>query len=151
MDQRARATAEIRRFHRFYLPYFHLLTHKYLNSDYSVTETRILYEIFHQPGISAAEIAGRLHIDKGYLSRVLKRLEAGALLHRRADAADARRGLLTLTESGTAATQALIDESNLQIERDLAGLSDGELERLTGHIGEIIDILGGNRNEGRTV
>lgn len=60
MDKVMQTAVEIRKFNRFYLPYFHLLTQKYLNSDYSVAEARILYEIYdHREIINILE--GRRH------------------------------------------------------------------------------------------
>lgn len=45
MNKIEKAASDIRRFNRFYLPFFRLLTQKYLNSDYSMAEARILYEM----------------------------------------------------------------------------------------------------------
>jgi DNA-binding MarR family transcriptional regulator len=52
------------------------------------------------PGISAAELAVMLHVEKSTLSLALKRLEGRRLIARRRDRGDARRTLLTLTAQG---------------------------------------------------
>ena len=52
------------------------------------------------PGIPAGQLASILHLHPSTLTGVLKRLEDQALLQRRADAQDARRALLELTEQG---------------------------------------------------
>jgi DNA-binding MarR family transcriptional regulator len=52
------------------------------------------------PGISAGEVADILHLHPSTLTGILKRLSAAGLLDRKADPADARRGLLTLTARG---------------------------------------------------
>jgi len=45
-----------------------------LNSDYSAAEARILYEIYINKEISAKDIVNALRVDKGYLSRILKKI-----------------------------------------------------------------------------
>lgn len=145
--QLERTVADTRRFHRFYLPYFHLLSQKYLDSDYSAAEARILYELFYHPGGSATDIIGKLHIDKGYLSRVLKRLADQGFLQKEASRTDARRLTVSLTEKGNALTERLIAESNRQIARELAGLSDEALAQLSCHMDAIMRILGETGNE----
>ena len=119
MNKAKQTAADIRKFNRFYLPYFHLLTQKYLNSDYSVAEARILYEIFDHDKISARDIVNNLRIDKSYVSRMLKKFEMRGIVERKESEEDARRAVLLLTESGKNITKKLIAESNLQIEKEL--------------------------------
>ena len=138
-----KAASDIRRFNRFYLPFFHLLTQKYLNSDYSMAEARILYEIYEQGKISATDIVSRLHVDKGYLSRILKRFEDMAVIQKEASNTDLRRSVISLTETGTRLAESLMAESNRQIAEELTGLSENDLDRLTHLMGEIIQILEG--------
>ena len=94
-------------FNRFFLPRFHLLTQKYLNSDYSVAEARIIYEIYADPGISARDIVSRLQVDKGYLSRLLKKLETRNIILRTSTSEDSRLVSLSLTDEGKALAEAL--------------------------------------------
>jgi DNA-binding MarR family transcriptional regulator len=54
------------------------------------------------PGISASELAAIMHLHRGTLSGVLRRLEAAGYLTRTADPRDARRAGLTLTPAGRA-------------------------------------------------
>lgn len=141
MNKIEKAASDIRRFNRFYLPFFRLLTQKYLNSDYSMAEARILYEIYEQGKISATDIVSRLHVDKGYLSRILRRFEDRAIIQKETSNADLRRSVISLTETGTRLTESLIAESNRQIAEELAGLSENDLDRLTDLMGEITEIL----------
>lgn len=143
MNKIEKAASDIRRFHRFYLPFFHLLTQKYLNSDYSMAEARILYEIYEQGEISATDIANGLHVDKGYLSRILRRFEDKAVIQKEASHTDLRRSVISLTETGTRLAESLIAESNRHIAEKLADLSENDLERLTALMGEITEILEG--------
>lgn len=146
MSKIMQTAADVRKFNRFYLPYFHLLAQKYLNSDYSMAEARILYEIFDNERISARDIVNTLRIDKGYLSRMLKRFEMRGLVERKESEEDSRRALIFLTEDGKAVAEKLIAESNMQVEKELAGISDCDLDELSDHFAEIIRILGGKEN-----
>lgn len=143
MNELEKTAESVRKFNRFYLPYFELLTQKYLNSDYSVAEARILYEIYDRKDISARDIVSNLHIDKGYLSRILKRFETKDLITRNSSKDDLRLAMLSLTEKGTELAESLIDESNSQIKKGLVNLSASEMLELTGHMSEIIRLLGG--------
>lgn len=146
MSKAAQTASDIRRFNRFYLPFFHLLTQKYLNSEYSVAEARILYEIYDYGKISARDIVKTLCIDKGYLSRMLKKFEAGGIVKREESGEDSRLSEISLTAKGKSLTERLAAESNLQVEKELAGISDDDLEKLSCHMAEIIKILGGGRD-----
>jgi DNA-binding MarR family transcriptional regulator len=56
--------------------------------------------IGRNPGILASELASVLHLHRGTLSGVVRRLEAAGYVERTVDARDARRAGLTLTASG---------------------------------------------------
>lgn len=143
MDKIVKTAEKIRGFNRFYLPYFNLLTQKYLNSKYSVAEARILYEIYDHREISARDIVDALHVDKGYLSRMLKKFEAESIIEKKVSETDSRRILISLTESGEVLAEKLIAESNKQISKKLMGLSEGGMDKLTYHMDEIIHTLEG--------
>jgi MarR family transcriptional regulator, organic hydroperoxide resistance regulator len=69
----------------------------------TVPQRMALLFIGRYPGILAKEIAARLHLHPGTVSGILRRLQAGGYLTRRAQAGDARRAELTLTLRGRAA------------------------------------------------
>ena len=91
---------EVRRFNRFYSARMGLYSRDYLRSGLGVTELRILFEIEAEGGALAREIAHKLELDEGYLSRVLKRFEGLDWIERRADASDRRRKTLALLPAG---------------------------------------------------
>ena len=146
MSKVKQTATDIRKFNRFYLPYFHLLTQKYLNSEYSVAEARILYEILDQEKISARDIVNTLCIDKSYVSRMLKKFEMRGIVERKESEKDSRRAMIFLTENGKNIAEKLIAESNMQVEKELTGISDYDLDKLSYHLAEIIRILGGKEN-----
>ena len=49
--------AQIRLFNRYYTSVIGLLDKHYLNSDFSLTETRIMFELYHKAdGLTASEL-----------------------------------------------------------------------------------------------
>src|SRR5262245_9636988 len=100
----------VRRFNRFYTRQIGVLQEKLLDSPFSLTEGRVLYEIGHygDTGLPRAEaptavdIAKALDIDVGYLSRILQRFAKRRLITRRTSNADRRQAHLALTAHGTA-------------------------------------------------
>lgn len=105
---------EVRRFNRFYSARMGLYSRDYLRSGLGVTELRILFEIEAEGGALAREIAQKLELDEGYLSRVLKRFEALDWIERRADASDRRRKTLALMPAG----RTLLDTMSERMEAD---------------------------------
>jgi DNA-binding MarR family transcriptional regulator/GNAT superfamily N-acetyltransferase len=93
--------AALRRFGRFFTRQLGLLDEHLLDSGLSLTEVRVLYEIAHQPGVSAADLVRVLAIDAGYLSRILRRFVARGLVKRSVHATDARSSQLALSAKGT--------------------------------------------------
>lgn len=149
MRKSLETATNIRKFNRFYLPYFDLLTQKYLNTEYSIAEARILYEIYECKTICARDIASKLHVDKGYLSRILKKLESKSLIKKALSPDDSRKTFISLTERGETLAERLIMESNRQIEKKIMGISDPDLDELSYHFAQITKILegkNGNRN-----
>ncbi|WP_114936584.1 MarR family winged helix-turn-helix transcriptional regulator [Mucilaginibacter endophyticus] len=132
----------IRTFNRFYTDLIGLLDKHLLNSDYSLAEARILYEIFTAKELSASDIIYRLSIDKGYLSRILKKFEKEALIARKPSADDARVSLLSLTDAGLEVFNGLNEASEKQIMTLISTMSVKQLDALVGHMKAITDLLG---------
>lgn len=107
-----------------------------------MTEARIIYEIYECGEISARDIASKLHVDKSYLSRILKRLESQLLIERKLSTNSSRLVLISLTEKGKKLTESLIADSNCQVEKHIIELSDSDLDNLSYHLNEITKILG---------
>jgi DNA-binding MarR family transcriptional regulator len=109
--------AAVRRFSRFYTRQLGLLDEGLLNSAFSLTEARVLYELATRPTLTATELSRGLGIDPGYLSRVLKEFVRRGLITRAHAPGDGRLALLQLTESGRAAFEPLDKASRHQISR----------------------------------
>lgn len=121
---------QFRHFNRFYTEYLGLLGHSLYSSPVNLTEARILYELDSRPGSSARELMERLGLDKGYLSRLLKRFNKRGWTEEAASKKDARVKALHLTGDGATLMQTLHAEAAAQAEGAMAHLSAGERKKL---------------------
>ncbi|WP_217566609.1 bifunctional helix-turn-helix transcriptional regulator/GNAT family N-acetyltransferase [Streptomyces sp. GbtcB7] len=101
---------DIRSFNRFYTNVIGALDYgRHLYAPYTLTESRVLYELAHSPRTDAADLRGELSLDAGYLSRILNKFEQDGLIERTPSERDPRRRRITLTTQGRD-TAALLDE-----------------------------------------
>lgn len=113
---------QVRAFNRDYTRRIGVLSRGLLASPYSLTEVRVMYEIAHRPGITAAELGAELGLDRGYLSRILARFHTQRLLARTTVAQDARRRQLRLTPLGRRVFAPLERRSQQQVRAMLSEL-----------------------------
>jgi len=132
---------EVRAFNRFYTGILGLLDKHILDSDYSLPEARILFELYHRPGLTFSDIMALLGIDKGYLSRILRSFEKNKLVNRVISPADKRSATLQLTAKGKKAFEQLNTASNEQVKKIFAGLSEKDCKDLIQRMAEIQEIL----------
>ncbi len=127
-----RRIADLRRFNRFYTQKIGVLEEGLLNSPFSLTEARVLYELAREDQLTATRLGAQLALDPGYLSRILRSFERRGLIRRTPSPTDRRLGLLSLTASGRDAFAPLDARSRDQIGAMLRNLSDEEQTRLVG-------------------
>lgn len=132
---------EIRAFNRFYTGIIGLLDRHILNSEFSLPEARILYELSQRDGVPASGIIESLGIDKGYLSRILDQFVTKKLIVRKRSEADGRLMHIYLTEKGRAAFEKLNQASDDQLKGLLSALSPADGEELSLHMAAITGIL----------
>ena len=90
------------------------------SSEYSFTEAYILEAVGRHPGISAVQFTEMIDINKGYLSRILKKLVSNGLVQRkRYPGRNGSMGLY-LTEKGTALYQEMRSKADESIARHIA-------------------------------
>jgi DNA-binding MarR family transcriptional regulator/ribosomal protein S18 acetylase RimI-like enzyme len=122
--------AQVRAFNRDYTRQLGVLARGFLDSPYSLTQVRVLYEIAHRPGVTAAELAGELGLDRGYLSRILKGFEARRLLQRATASEDGRRQHLKLTAAGQRVFAPLERRSQEEVRRLLSALDSADRQEV---------------------
>ncbi len=132
----------VRRFNRFYTRRIGALQEHLLESGFSLTEARVLYELVHRPGLSGADLCRELGLNAGYLSRVLSGFEQRGLLAKRRSSADARAAELYLTEAGYAAFAPLEAASRGEVEALLRTLPEADQQQLVEAMARIEGLLG---------
>jgi DNA-binding MarR family transcriptional regulator len=100
-----------------------------------------MFELYHNSGLTASEIIDRIDIDKGYLSRILKKFEKNRLINRVSSATDKRAVFLQLSAKGKKEFEVLNNASDKQVEGLFKNLSDKEGEELTQKMREIQKLL----------
>src|SRR6185312_12126787 len=90
------AVAAVRAFSRFYTRFAGALDAHYMDSDLSLAEARLLYEIANREAVLAIELQAELGLDPGYVSRILRRFQAKGWIAR-GRGEDARRRPISLT------------------------------------------------------
>jgi DNA-binding MarR family transcriptional regulator/GNAT superfamily N-acetyltransferase len=116
--------ARVRAFNRDYTRRIGVLSEGLLDSPYSLTEVRVMYEIAHRSGVTAGELADELDLDRGYLSRMLKGFETKKLLARTPAAEDGRRQHLRMTPAGMRVFAPLEKRSQEQVRGMLTALDE---------------------------
>ena len=120
----------IRDFNRFYTDILGLLDQHFLDSPFSLTEGRVLYEICNTEDCSAKKIRESITIDEGYLSRILDSFARRGLIKKTPSARDRRLRIIVPTEKGRRAFAALNENSNVLISQMIDKLSEEEREDL---------------------
>ncbi|KAF2510572.1 bifunctional helix-turn-helix transcriptional regulator/GNAT family N-acetyltransferase [Flavobacterium foetidum] len=133
--------SEVRAFNRFYTTELDILDKSYLNSSYSLSEVRILYEINVRQNVTAQQLSETVRLDKGYLSRILKGFLKEELIVKVASSMDKRSSDIKLTASGRKLLNELNKNADLQISEKLQKLSEIEKIRLVDCMKEIEGIL----------
>ncbi|WP_219470901.1 bifunctional helix-turn-helix transcriptional regulator/GNAT family N-acetyltransferase [Nonomuraea rhizosphaerae] len=145
----AARVSEIRAFNRFYTKVIGVLTAGMLDTPYSLTEGRVLYELANAGQLETAELRTMLGLDAGYLSRILARFEGDGLITRERSATDARKQVVRLSVAGKDAFGMLDQRSADEAERLLGTLSEEGQQRLVAGmttIRELLDGSGGQRS-----
>jgi len=75
VERSSKASAKIRSFNRFCTNISGLLNLHISDSDFSLTEARVLLEIGRTSQRTANELGNKLKIDRSYMSRILKGFE----------------------------------------------------------------------------
>ena len=136
--------AATRRFNRFYTRQIGLLDEGLLNSPFSLTQSRTLYELAERKHTTAVELCKDLGLDPGYLSRILAGFQKSGLIEKTESPDDARQTLLSLTTKGRKAFSPLNARSSQQVAAMLGKLPPAKQANLILAMGTIESVLSGS-------
>ncbi len=139
--------AAVRSFNRFYTNQIGVLREGLLGTPYSLTEARVIFELAQADRLEVSALRRALAVDRGYLSRILGRFEAGGLVARERSSSDARRQVVRLTARGRSAFKTLDGRSMAETRELLTGLAEEDQRRLIASMDVIRGVLG--RSPGR--
>lgn len=136
-----RYITQIRSFNRFYTSIIGLLEKHILESSYSLSEVRILFEINSRSVCTARQIKESIKMDEGYLSRLVEKFVADRLVTKKRSRKDARVYDLSLTPKGKRIFGKLNAASDNEVRNLVSGISLRDLQSLVGHMKGIERIL----------
>ncbi|MFD3929289.1 GNAT family N-acetyltransferase [Streptomyces sp. NPDC058614] len=134
---------DIRSFNRFYTNVIGALDYgRHLYAPYTLTESRVLYELAHASHTDAADLRAELSLDAGYLSRILNKFEQDGLIERAPSEKDPRRRRVTLTTRGREAAALLDERARETVGSLLATVPSADRPRLAEAMRTVRTILG---------
>ncbi|MER5914048.1 bifunctional helix-turn-helix transcriptional regulator/GNAT family N-acetyltransferase [Streptomyces sp. NPDC001982] len=140
---------DIRAFNRFYTNVIGALDYgRHLYAPYTLTESRVLYELAHAPRTDVADLRAELSLDAGYLSRILNKFEQDGLVQRAPSEKDPRRRRISLTPRGREAADLLDERARETVGSLLGTVAPGDRDRLAEAMRTIRGILGDGRAPG---
>jgi len=117
---------KIRSFNRFYTNVIGLLDQHFLDTPFSLTEGRVLYEISHTELCTAKKIRSNIDIDEGYLSRIIDKFIQKELVKKTPAREDRRLHIIMLTEKGQREFSKLNENSDQSVSQMIEKLSEQE-------------------------
>ena len=132
----------IRRFNRFYTRRIGVLHEGLLASRFTLTESRLLWELAHRDQLTATELARELDLDAGYLSRLLRGFKERGLIKSTRATDDARHQHLSLTAAGKRAFAPINARSQSDVSALLATLGEAQQQQLLAAMTSIEQMLG---------
>jgi DNA-binding MarR family transcriptional regulator len=132
----------VRAFNRFYTNEIGVLREGLLGTPYSLTEARVLFELGQVDRVEVSVLRRELDVDRGYLSRILARLEAAGLVTRTRSTVDGRGRAVRLSPAGHAAWRRATDD-RVAREREIlrSVLGDDDLHELNRLLGALLERL----------
>lgn len=132
--------AQVRRLNRLITQRVGALDDSYLQRGRPLAEARLLFET-GPLGADLRGLRGRLGLDSGYFSRLLRSLEKQGLITVRPDPDDARRRLVSLTRAGRTEFAAYDRLSDQLADAMLAPLDPNRRARLVAAMAEVEHLL----------
>lgn len=133
----------VRGFNRFYTHQIGVLQEHLLQSDYSLTEIRVMYELSTRGDLTSANLCQMLGLDAGYLSRLTSGFEKKGLIQKVRCVTDARAVQLHLTDLGRAVLAPLEQQTQDEVIALLDSLPETQQQQLTAAMKRIQALLEG--------
>jgi len=149
--ERNTRVAAIRRFNRFYTRKIGVLEQQLLQSAFSLTEARVLFELAQRTDPTAKEIGAELGLDPGYLSRIVQSFLEKELVTRKTVPSDRRQFRLALTSKGRLAFGRLNRSSYEDVGGMLEKLPAGDERRLVDAMTTIERVLERNADRPQAI
>jgi DNA-binding MarR family transcriptional regulator/N-acetylglutamate synthase-like GNAT family acetyltransferase len=134
-----------RAFNRFYTELVGALDERLLETRFTLTQARVLFELGRASRLEVLELRRRTGLDPGYLSRILAAFEKEGLVIRHRSTGDGRRVVVDLTADGRDAYRDLDRRSAAENGRLLGRLLDVDRERLLVAAAELEALLADER------
>lgn len=109
-----------------FLNYLIFLEKQLADDSFNFNEIRIIFEIWEQGELSAKTIETELDLDKGYTSRILKRLLSENLIQKVQSEEDKRLFYVSFTPKGKKVAQKLYKKYETMIMDDFNKLSSDD-------------------------
>jgi DNA-binding MarR family transcriptional regulator/GNAT superfamily N-acetyltransferase len=132
--------AQVRRFNRIVTQRVGALDDKFLARDRPLGEARVLWEIGTDE-CDVRALRSRLDLDSGYLSRLLRSLEAAGLITVEQGASDRRVRTARLTSAGFAERAVLDGRSDALAHSFLEPLNEAQRNRLVSAMSDVERLL----------
>ena len=132
--------SQVRRFNRIVTQRVGALNDRFLARDRSLGEARLLWEIGAE-GRDVRSLRTQLGLDSGYVSRLLRTLEAAGLVVVDAKESDKRVRIARLTTAGSAERTVLDQRSDELAQSLLAPLSTTQRARLVAAMADVERLL----------
>lgn len=136
------AVAAVRAFNRFYTRFAGVLASHYMDSELSLAEARLLYEVANREAALAIDLQDLLGLDAGYVSRMLRRFEGKGWIAR-GRGEDGRRRPIAITPAGRAMYEALNERVRAATADRVERLAPRDQETLVAALQAAQALLGG--------
>ncbi|HKW89943.1 MAG TPA: bifunctional helix-turn-helix transcriptional regulator/GNAT family N-acetyltransferase [Candidatus Acidoferrales bacterium] len=135
----------VRQFNRFYTKQIGVLREGFLDTQFSLTEGRVLQQLAQRDNLLANTIARDLELDAGYLSRILRDFVKRGLVEKMRSASDGRQSHLAITAAGRQALALLDQRANEEVGKMLRQLPAAGQGRLIDAMRTVEDLLGDSK------
>lgn len=131
----------IRSFNRAYVTRVGVLDERLFDSDLSLTEVRIMFELSLTSPTTATALSKNLALDCGYLSRILNRFEKEGWVAKERSLKDARQRTISVTKKGAKLAADISSKADQAVLKLLKPLATDQQVAIIDAMASIMSIL----------